>query len=514
MGRVMDNPEKKSALGHIVDFARKHPAMLLALIPATVSILLIDSCTVAWCDELCLCDGMYMRALRGIEWSAVSACAYNPLYPMILYLWAKLFGASHFAVCTLSVIIGYSACVVISSIARRRGWWKSMWSDAAFVFLFWGGWQFAPELTTARPDVLALLLAALFADALARDGTEGHHLLRVFTTAAALFLSAPYPIPLMFFFGLFLLATAKCPTARKLLVARGFAAAAGFAIGFILAVVYYAIQQDLMRLIGSYVYFNTITGFSPAPFWTRVANGYLYDIAASVIVILSLSFGKLDKRLWAVPFFVLAIPFLMTLGGRFEHYYQWTFYVPCILLAVHALSSRSVRAVSVLTVIGMAIWVSFNVNRYMDSASQREFNRACRSFVEKHSAHFGQNTDVIVAENVEGRCNFYYPLMSHGARVWFRGENALNGRSDEEKFKEGLAFIPCSDETRTEIFKFIAKVQRFVPLLPEKGLVLFYSNEDVKTVKPLFESKGCILHQLEKAGDFSLWKMERKVACE
>ena len=508
---VIDNSKKESAHGHFMYLARTCPAALFALIPAVVSVLLIDSCTVAWCDELCLCDGMYMRALRGIEWSAVSACAYNPLYPMILYLWAKLFGASHFAVCALSVIIGYFACIVISSIARRRGWWKSLWADAAFVFLFWGGWHFAPELTTARPDVLVLLLSALFADALARNGADGHHLLRVFSTATVLFLSAPYPLPILFFFGLFLIATAKDPTARKTLIARGFAATAGFTVGGGITVVYYAMHQDLMRLIGSYIYFNTITGFTPEPFWMRVVNGYLYDIAPSAILLLSLSFGKLDKKSWAALCFVISIPFLMTVGGRFESYYLWAFYVPCILLSVHALSNRGDKAISILTVIGVAMWVSFNVSRYRDSESQRKLDMACRTFVEKHGTYFSRNTDVIVAENVEGRCNFYYPLMNHEARVWFRGENALNGRSDEEKFKEGLALIPCNEEMRSRIFEFIAKVQRFVPLLPESGLVLFYSEDDVKNVKPLFESKGCILQPLEKDGCLSLWKMERNV---
>ena len=490
------------------------PAALLAIIPATAALLLIDSCTFPWCDELCLCDGMYMKALRGIEWSSVSACAYNPLYPMMLYVWAKLFGASHFAVSALSVAIGYVACVSIAAIARRRDWWNSIWADAAFVFLFWGGWLFSTELTTARPDVLALLLGALFADALSREENDGHPRLRVFISAVLLFLAAPYPLPLMFFFGLFLLVTAGSPQARGIVLGRGFVAAAGFMLGIALSAGYYMLQQDLMRLLGSYVYFNSITGYSPAPFWTRVINGYSHDATSLVLLALTFMVGPLKKRSWPIVLFVAAIPFLMTLGGRYEAYYLWTFYVPCAVLAVHAIARWNGKAVAVLSVAGMALCVTRHATTYIKTGPQRDFRDTCRRFIDKNRSYFGRNVDVIVAENVEGRADFYYPLMHLGARVWFRGENALNGRSDEEKFQEGLAFIPCSEERRKDLMKFIAKIQRFVPLLPEKGLVLFYSEEDVKNVKPLFEAKGCGFRLLDKEKGFSLWAMERRLAAK
>ena len=486
-----------------------YPVALLAAIPAATALALIDSCTFPWCDELCLCDGMYMKALRGVDWSAVSACAYNPFYPILLYVWAKLFGAAHFVASALSVVIGYVACVVIDSIARRREWWSSVWADAAFVFLFWGGWLLSEAFTTARPDVLALLLGALFADALSREDGNARPRLRTFVFATLLFLAAPYPLPLMFFFGLFLLTTAGSSQARRTVMGRGFAAGGGFMLGIALASGYYVVQQDVMRLLGSYVYFNSITGYSSAPFWTRVVKGYSYDLTPFALLATALALGAFKRRSWPVALFIVAIPLLMTLGGRYERYYIWTFYVPCVLLAVHAVARRNGKAIVALAVAGMALFATRHAIAYVNAGPQRDFRDACRNFVDKHGSRFGRNVDVVVAENVEGRADFYYPLMRHGARVWFRGGNALNGRSDEEKFLEGLALMPCGEERRKDLMKFIARIQRFVPLLPEKGLVLFYAEEDVKNVRPLLEAKGCELRLLEKEAGFSLWSMER-----
>ena len=505
----MNGAGKDTIFGLVINWAKRHPAALLAAIPATTAIVFIDSCTFPWCDELCLCDGIFMKALRGLEWSTVSACAYNPFYPLLIYVWAKIFGASHFAVISLSVAIGYAACVCIAAIARRRKWWNSIWADTAFVFLFWGGWAFAPELTTARPDVLVLLLTAIFADALAREETKGHHLLRTFIAATALFFAAPYPLPLMFFFGLFLLATVDNSKERKTVILRGFAAAGGFALGFAIVVGYYALQMDLIRLLGSYVYFNSITGYAPEPFWERVVCGYSRDVLGPLLCILALLTGKLKGRDWLLAAFILSIPLLMTIGGRYAHYYLWTFYVPCLLLAVCALSRRGPKTVTALAIAGIALWAAHHAISYTRAKPQRDFTDACCNFVDSNSAFIEKGGNVIVAENVEGRCDFYYPLLKHGARVWFRGENALNGRSDEEKFMEGLAYIPCKDEQRKAILNFITKIQRFVPLLPTNALVLFYSDDDVKNVMPIFESKGCKFQPLKKDGSFSLWKMQR-----
>ena len=85
----------------------------------------------------------------------------------------------------------------------------------------------------------------------------------------------------------------------------------------------------------------------------------------------------------------------------------------------------------------------------------------------------------------------------------------LTGRTDEEKFNEGLAFLASTPERKKELKNFIRKIQRFIPVLPEHGFVMFYSDDDVTKIKPMFEKYGFKLQPLSKSGSFSLWRMER-----
>ena len=114
---------------------------------------MIDLTTILWYDELCMGDGVFMKALPGLSWSGVWACSYNPLYPMLMVVWTKLFGASHFAFCSFTVLCGYLSSLLLLGIAHRRRLFCGRLADAAFIALFWGGWHFAWSLTCGRVDV-------------------------------------------------------------------------------------------------------------------------------------------------------------------------------------------------------------------------------------------------------------------------------------------------------------------------------------------------------------------------
>lgn len=478
---------------------------LLSIVPAFITLAVLDSTTFMWYDELAMCDGVFMKALHGLSWSGVWACSYNPLYPLSLVAWVKLFGASHFVVCSFSVILAYFATVVISSVAHRRRWWNDSLSDCAFVFLFWGGWFFSWMITNARVDVMVLLLTVLFLDSLSSLDSGKNSFLRVFIIAALLFLAAPYILPLMFFFGLFLLVLGRID--RVMLVKRGLVATAGFGAGFIITALYYLVQRDIIRLLGSYLYFNSITGYAFVPFWERVANGYLFDISAVVLLLLSFVLGALSKAIRPYAVFAALIPLLMVIGGRYEPYYAWVFYVPSVVLLVAAIRGRFRRTLVSIAAIGAFSCAVHPVVSYMQTADARANRESCRVFIERNSKWFSGGGDVVVAADLDGNTGFYYPLLKHGVRIWYRGEEMLTGRTDEEKFTEGLAFLPGGEALGSRVKKLIPKIQRFMPLLPEKGFVLFYTEEDKIRLLPMFEGKGKKLEQLDVCGEYSLWRM-------
>lgn len=480
---------------------------ILALIPVAISFVALDLTTFMWYDELAMCDGVFMKALHGLDWSGVWACSYNPLYPLSLVAWVKIFGASHFSVCSFTVLMGYLATVVIASIAHRRGLWRGVLSDVAFVFLFWGGWHFAWILSNARVDVLVLLLATLFADSLTGNKDGKPHLWAVFGWAMLLFLAAPYTLPLLFFYGIFLLVVGE--ESRTVLVKRGFAAAAGFGVGFLITAIYYLIQRDIIRLLGSYIYFNSITGYVPAPFWERVLTGYLFDVLALVWLVVAFAVGALSRKVRPYAVFVALIPLLMVVGGRYETYYAWVFYVPTVVLLLASIKRKSRMALIAFAAVGAVSCVIRPVMLYINSSESRANRAACRNFVERNAKRFSRGMDVVVASDLGGNTGFYYPLVGKGVRIWYRGPEMLSGRTDAEKFNEGLARLPLCDERMADVRLFIAKVQRFMPLLPRDGLVMFYSKDDLHNIKPMLEAKGCNLDLLDEENGYSLWRFEQ-----
>ena len=467
---------------------------------------MIDLTTVLWYDELCMGDGVFMKALHGLSWSGVWACSYNPLYPMLMVIWTKLFGASHLAFCSFTVLCGYLSSLLLLGIAHRRGLFHGRLADSAFIAMFWGGWHFAWSLTCGRVDILMLLLTAGFVDALVPTASERRNPLVIFSWAFAMMLAAPYTLPVLFILGLILLASAKD---RKDIVLRGIFAALGIGTAFIANCTYYLVQHDLIRFLGSYVYFNSLTGYKVATFSERLIHGYLYDYTAITLCAFGILFGKLKPREFLAAAFVALIPLLMLLGGRYETYYAWAFFIPSLVLATTAAFRRGKVLCLILLICGTALFIARQAKTCESSANTRANRDLCHAFVRECAGLIPPDSDVVVAADLDGNTGFYYPLINLGARVWYRGPEMLTGRTDEEKFNEGLAFIASTPERKQELKNFIRKIQRIIPVLPERGFVMFYSDDDVTKIKPMFENHGFHLHQLRKSGGFSLWKLVR-----
>lgn len=496
-------------------FALRGREFWLPLAPALAALASIDSLTFIWYDELCMGDGVFMKALHGLSWSGVWACSYNPLYPMLMVAWTKLFGASHFAFCSFSVLCGYLSCLALLRIAHRRRLFSSGAADCAFTALFWGGWQFSVALTCGRVDVLMLLLTALFVDALTPSKVDRIAKPPVAATAFAMMLAAPYTLPIMFFYGLMLLVLSRDRTSRLEVVRRGFSAAVGIVLAFGVNCLYYLVQNDLIRFLGSYVYFNTHTGYRvPGTFVGRLATVYGYDLTALVLCGLGLAIGRYRRGELAFACFTALVPVLMVLGGRYEIYYSWVFFIPSLIMAITAANRRGRTVCRLLAGAGLALLTVHPLVTCRTIGEARENRDRCRLYVEKVARWIEPETDVVVASDLDGNTGFYYPLVKTGARIWYRGEEMLNGRTDEEKFSEGLAFVAGTPERKRQLHAFIAKVQRFIPILPEKGFVIFYSDSDVARLKPLYEKHRCSLEKVDGEGEFSLWRFERAPEAE
>jgi hypothetical protein len=175
-----------------------------------------------------------------------------------------------------------------------------------------------------------------------------------------------------------------------------------------------------------------------------------------------------------------------------------------------SIAGRFKRMLVSLAVIGAASCVVHPVVSYVQSADARENRESCRMFIERNAKWFQGGGDVVVASDLGGNTGFYYPLLEQGVRIWYRGEEMLTGRTDEEKFTEGLAFLPGGETFTSRVKAIVPKIQRFMPLLPAKGFVLFYAEEDKTKLLPMFENKGKKLEMLDAYKGYSLWRMSGK----
>lgn len=501
-----------------MSWALKRADIILSLALAAVTLALAAFTTFPWCDELVLAGDPARWAVAGSFDGRVWPCIYNLLYPLALSGWFKVFGVSHLATISLSTLAAFLASCLCLRVARRRGLFGGLLPSLAFVVLFWCGHGLNWMVTDGRLDALTMLFAVLFADALLPDPGRREGRRTVLMTAVwafLLMLTSVYMLPVLFVLGLLVLIADPLHD-RAVIWRKGFAATAAIVVGYALIAGFYFLQANLIRFCGFYLYFNTITGLKAEPMAIRLVKGYLFNreaLALAFVVLAAMPFSRRSRPngLVAALGFTLAIPLVMTLGGRYEHYYSWAFYVPLSLLAVCVLGScrfsRWLCLALVLAWGGFAVCSQTELVR--ESGLARSHAVACDDFVRAHPEVFRPGHEIVVAEDVTGDGAFFYPVLRSGARPWFRGVETLTAPSDEEKFDAGLAMLVPDAEKRRRMLAAVAGLQSYMPTLPDDGFVVFPSAESRERVEPLLRERGCELETIAET-PFALARMARK----
>lgn len=478
----------------------KRIPLLANLVLAAFTLLGAAYCTFPWCDELVLADAPANWALHGVLEGRVWPCTYNFLYPALLSVWFKIFGVSHTTTCSLSVLAAFLTVQACLHIASRRRLISGGLAEMSLVCLFWGGMTLSRIITDGRLDALTMLFTVLFADALIPDANREENRRSLILTAAwaaLLMLTSVYMLPVLFLLGIALLATFRSQD-RKIVFHKGLASAITFAASYAFMLIWYFLHGETIRFLGFYLYFNTITGFKAEPMPTRILHAYCHNIEALVLMALAfIAAIALRKRLSQASVlalaFSLSIPLLMTIGGRYEAYYSWAFYLP-VTIAILSLVSKAERRtipLSICVLSGVTMFLQHQISQYRGSAPDREKAALGAAFVESHRDLFTNGAEVVVGEGIEGgQQEFFYPLLRSGARPWFRGYDTLNGPSDREKFKIGLGFLIKDPIQQDKVLESALRYQKCMPTLPETGYMIFTSEENRQRIEPLVEKLG------------------------
>ena len=473
---------------------------LANLVFAILTLIGAAYCTFPWCDELVLADAPANWALHGVLEGRVWPCTYNFLYPALLSVWFKIFGVSHSTTCSLSVLAAFLAVHCSLRIALRRQLFSGHLAELAFVCLFWGGLTLSWIITNGRLDTLTMLFTVLFADTLIPDANRvetRRSLIQTAVRASLLVLTSVYMLPVLFMLGIALLATYRSQD-RKIVFRKGLVSTISFAVSYAFMALWYFLHGETIRFLGFYLYFNTITGLKAEPMPTRILHAYSYNIEALVLwALILITASGLRKRLSRASVFALAfslsIPLLMTIGGRYEAYYSWAFYLPTTIAILSLIDNARRRTLAFTACVlgGVTMFVLHQVSQYRGSGPCREKVQLGAAFVESHQDLFTNGVEVVVGEGIEGgRQEFFYPLLRSGARPWFRGYDTLNGPSDREKFKIGLGFLVKDPIQQDKVLKSALRYQKCMPMLPGTGYMIFTSEENRQRIEPLIEKLG------------------------
>ena len=457
-----------------------------------------------WCDELTFVDSA-VNFLRSGDWgSNVWYCVYSPLFPLASAGAMQVFGCCHFSSSLVTVAFALVASLVILRICRRRGWFGDGRSELAFVILFWFGSVFSWIVMNGRPDTMTLLFTVLLADALAPGGMETGRAWRTAVYAGGLVLTSSYMLPVLFAYGCVLLIVSRGAD-RKAVFRCGICAAVGVATAYMLIAAFYWWQREFVRFVGFMTYFNSLTGYKCGSLAERLVRSYRACPEALVLAGIVIALTK--RRIEGV--LVLAIPAVMTLGGRYEPYYAWTVYVAAVIVFVRAIPALPKR-LPLAIVIASVLWCGWSFQlRTRNASSRLEEARAARTFVDAHREMLS-NGPIVVAADTVGDVSLYYPLLSIGADVWYRGYETLNGPSDRQKFEIGLASVVADPDRHRRLMKKAFAVQDCMEVLPQSGTLICHLKEDQERVLPLVAKHGYQTESLVNCDGFEIYRLKKR----
>jgi len=467
-----------------------------------------------WCDELTFLDSAVTFLRTGHWHSETFYLVNNPLSPLVTAFCTSLFGYSHSVVIGVGCFFAFLAMCAILLFLRKRQILVALPAQLLFVCLYWCGATFSSIMMNGRPDTMVLLMTVLLLDQMFPADGAPPKCLRVVLFSFLLMLFAAYTLPLMVAFsmlGIFI------HSSRRTVIRRTCSLVFGGILGWLTIALFYAWHHELVRFVGFYASFNSITGEKFGSFWTRVVSGFLFDKWALSLLIGSVVIGavfhrKITRRQVCVFVVVSLIPVLMVLCGRYQYYYSWLYYVPlCIFFAWMA--ERSCRWLPFVLAGLVVIFWSIRMMPSEQCLQRYAHSLNSEKFIAEHEDCFDGKVDVLVADDTVGDVDFYYPLLRRSIFPWFRGKVALSELPDAKKFEVGLSMFVKSERSRDEVLSRVMRFQNVMPYLPPHGgLVLFVSNDNLAEVRPLIEHAGYALSFVASDGERSLYRMTAEVS--
>ena len=332
---------------------------------------------VPWVDEVMFTDTA-MHFMNGKGWTTNAWYSvarqepfllYPPLYTMIMVLWMIVFGTTLIACRSLNLIMTQLIGLGILRICRQLGTHLSMKQICLFVMLLWCTEDMIYMYSNGRPDLLGAAILVWIVSEMIRiikNNKKGWTVVLLSALLAVSGIQAVICLYILIFLAYLMLKDQR-ESVKKVTVLAVF----GTFIGFLLVCAFMACHGHLIAFVVNMLsYSNTLMNLAmisipvlgdflgidfslflekiannttDVPFYCRIMTIYTHPYYVALLGVIFFVFLSEHKKLKSCSLyvtmkfllvFVLSIPLLMNLAGRFPDYYYWMAYIPVFLFVV------------------------------------------------------------------------------------------------------------------------------------------------------------------------------------
>jgi len=463
-----------------------------------------------WGDEIAFVDIAANYVLFG-EWISYNCMTtQESLYVWLLVPWILLFGVSRLSTCAFGVFLAIASVMAVVVFAVKRGLFRTVGSVVLFSVLLWGGGNFVWTVVDGRLDMLICLLSLLAVSLLLRESVDERITLVGLAIAAFFIIRVTlYTIPLLFFLGLLLLVIPPSGVSRKTVLIRGVSFAVGALLGYVVSQAFnFYHHRVLYQLYKTFMCNSHASGVLegsaevfPDCYWGEPFA--LSALLAAMIVIAASQYRGHVK--WQYLFFVLAIPGLMVLAGRYAFYYHWLFYLPTAVVVAFALSCVSCGRVRAFILAVALVSFAWSQYHWFKDHAGRPFRHVQQNFemiVGRHLGEMPHGADIILSSDA-----IYYSAFRHGWRPWMKvGKEIELCRATTSDNINALIAKKIKNKNLLSIVKsYISKYEiTDYRKLPESGFVYSHTLEHFKLVRDVMSELGYRVDVLEQKGECTL----------
>lgn len=507
---------------------KKYISYITAFVLFCVTLYIATQCRYPEIDELFFVDAPANFLLNG-GWKShilYSEFLYQPLHAILLIPWMFIFGVSHFSECAFGVLMGFITCILIVKYAKKLNYINTIQQELAIVISFWAFNTFTDYETFGRPDNLGMLITSIIVYMFLKYPNIQHW--KSFVLGVVLISVGVIEIPIITFFFLFMiLLSIRQKNEVIKWVRKGFDFVLGLAAGELLVCVFFFYNKGtaLLRYIqhtffsGMNANFSSSSSFFERLFDAYSENWYITAIFIFIIVVLLIRKIGFNKK---VAFFVILLPALMVLAGRYLPYYAWLYYIPmCVFLAYTLREHFKIAALAttLIVVSGAAFFASQWYTTYgCQTGTIKELElikRDSKKFFDAHRDIIAKYDNVVLSEE-----QLYYHVINAGAEVWFQYRKNNTHKIDFYNYQhmeifntpvvEGGKYDQYSNHpTYGPLVRYYLKYNANPPYFPQQGICIYTCDFEKDTSLEFMEHFGYNYKCIMEDGNYSIYSFEK-----